>query len=393
MNTLFAFSELIFWILTALVILTYFGYGLIVWVMVKIKEVFYPFHLPEETKNLPVVTILVAAFNEAYVIAEKMDNIRNIDYPKEKLKIVFVTDGSTDETPALLKSYPEVSLFHDPERKGKIAAINRVIPFITGDVVVFSDANSMFNPESILKMVRHFSNPKVGAVAGEKRVKNASGDASAQGEGLYWKYESLLKSLDSRLYSAVGAAGEIWAIRRSLLVAQPSDSIIEDFIASVELVLKGYRVVYEKDAWSLEEASVSVKEEMKRKIRISAGGFQSIIRLKKVFNIFKYPVFSFQFLLHRAFRWAVVPFCLPLLLLLNGFLAFFSPAYLVLFGLHLGFHLAAWIGYRFELAGRKQKILSIFYFFDAANLAAILGFIRFLKGNQTTTWEKALRKT
>ncbi len=176
----------------------------------------------------------------------------------------------------------------------------------------------MLNKEAVREIVKHFQNPSVGCVAGEKRVITLSKDgASAAGEGIYWKYESLLKKFDYRLHSAVGAAGELFAIRKELHQEVEKDTLLDDFVISLRIAQKGYKIAYEPNAYATESASASIAEEMKRKVRISAGGLQSIVRLQSLFNVFKYGVLSFQFISHRVLRWTITPLLLLLLVPLN----------------------------------------------------------------------------
>ena len=276
--------------------------------------------MPDE---LPEVTLFVAAYNEERVVDEKMANTRSLDYPADRLKVVWVTDGSDDSTNRRLEAYPEVEIFFQPERQGKTAALNRGIEFVETSLVVFTDANTMLNREAIREIVRCFSDPTVGCVAGEKRIAVRRLDgAAAGGEGLYWKYESALKRLDWRLYSAMGAAGELFAVRRGLFERMENDTLLDDFVLSLRIVQKGYRIAYCDTAYAIEGASSDMKEEQKRKVRICAGGLQSIGRLRPLLNVFRYGVVSFMFLSHRVLRWSLTPLLLFLLLPVNAALAF-----------------------------------------------------------------------
>ena len=228
--------EVIFWILAGIVFYTYIGYGLILWVLVRIKEIFYPSPKPEEGKVFPAVTLLIAAYNEQEVVEEKMKNSLELDYPREKLNIVWVTDGSNDRTNEILKGYPEVKLLYLKERKGKSAAVNRAMQHIDTPLIIFSDANAMINREAVREIVMLFGDPKTGCVAGEKRVRSTGADPlSSKGENLYWKYESFLKEMDSRLYTAIGAAGELFAIRRELFTEIEEEVLLDDFVLSMSV--------------------------------------------------------------------------------------------------------------------------------------------------------------
>ena len=232
--------EIVFWISVFVVFYTYIGYGIVLWVLVKVKETFRPRKEPRMPDELPEVTLFVAAYNEERVVDEKMANTRSLDYPADRLKVVWVTDGSDDSTNRRLEAYPEVEVFFQPERQGKTAALNRGIEFVETSLVVFTDANTMLNREAIREIVRCFSDPTVGCVAGEKRIAVRRLDgAAAGGEGLYWKYESALKRLDWRLYSAMGAAGELFAVRRGLFERMENDTLLDDFVLSLRIVRKG----------------------------------------------------------------------------------------------------------------------------------------------------------
>ena len=302
----------IFWTGIFVVSYTYLGYGIVIFILSKIRG--RPHTLPPSSRvqqadpapvvhELPVVTILIAAFNEENFIEEKIKNTLALDYPADKLSILIVTDGSTDRTPEMVRQCKAVQLFHQPERKGKIHAVNRVMKFVKNPVVIFSDANTFLNREAIKNLVRHYQDEKVGGVAGEKRIFVKKEDnASASGEGLYWKYESFLKRRDAEVYSVVGAAGELFSVR-TLLYEEPAENmIIEDFYLSLRIAMKGYRFLYEPAAYAMENAASSVAEEWKRKVRISAGGFQAITKLRPLLNPLKYGMLSFQYISHRVLR-------------------------------------------------------------------------------------------
>ena len=192
-------------------------------------------------------------------------------------------------------------MLYQPQREGKTAALNRGIRFVTTPLVVFTDANTHLNREALREIVRAFANPKVGWVAGEKRIALQDKDnAASGGEGLYWKYESALKQLDSRLYSAVGAAGELFAIRRELYEEMPADTLLDDFILSLRIVMRGYTIAYCADAYAVENGSADMHEEEKRKVRIAAGGLQSVWRLRALLNPLRYGVFCFQYIPPRT---------------------------------------------------------------------------------------------
>jgi poly-beta-1,6-N-acetyl-D-glucosamine synthase len=381
--------EISFWIMLGITFYAYLGYGILLYVLVKIKNLFVK---KQNFSNqvLPEVTLLVAAYNESDYVVDKVKNTIAQSYPSDKLKIVFVTDGTTDDSIEKLKSFEQVKVYHSDERKGKMAAINRVMPLIKSPITVFTDANAMLNTDAIKSMVEHFVNPKVGVVAGEKQIIKVSENNAEVGEGLYWKYESFLKKLDSELYSTVGAAGELYAIRTSLFQTLETDTLLDDFVLSLRICSKGYVTAYEPSAKAMETASLNIAEELKRKVRISAGGIQSVLRLQTLLNPFKHGWLTFQYLSHRVLRWTLVPVFLVLMPIVNLFLMD-NPFYQLSLFFQVAFYSLAILGYVFEKKGKKFKALYVPYYFSFMNYAAILGFKRFYSNQQAVTWEKAAR--
>lgn len=342
--------------------------------------------------ELPQVTIIIAAYNEREILLEKIRNCYSLNYPADLMDILVVTDGSTDDSEDILQDLPLVRTMHLPARKGKLAAVNRAMKKVSSPIVVLTDANCLLNKEALTNIVRHYKDPKVGAVSGEKRVL-ATGNSSGQGEGLYWKYESFLKKLDSDLNSVVGAAGELFSFRRELYEFLPAGIIIEDFVLAMDIAAKGYKVVYEPEAIAEEAPSSTLAEEWKRKVRICAGGFQAIGIFAYLLNPKKFNLLSFQFFSHRLLRWAVVPFLFPVVLALTAWQAaqgsVFHQYFLLLQA--MGYSIAG-IGLFYTHKDRLPKLVSIPFQFAMMNAAAYAGLVRFLKGTQSAVWEKAKRK-
>lgn len=402
------FLEILFWTALFIVFYTYLGYGILLYCLVRIKELFAKPPHPHE--NLPpreAVTLFITAFNEEEVVDEKMRNSLAQDYPAEKLHIVWVTDGSTDSTNHRLQTrWAEQATVHfQPQRQGKTAAMNRGMKLVDTPLVVFTDANTLLNPEAISEIVRACQDPRVGCVAGEKRiaVQHKEG-AAAGGEGIYWRYESTLKALDSRLYSAVGAAGELFAVRRELFEEMEPDTLLDDFILSMRIAMKGYTIAYCSKAYAIESGSADMHEEEKRKVRIAAGGLQSIWRLRPLLNPFRYGVLSFQYISHRVLRWSLTPVLLFLLLPINILIvnsmysaAELPPAgsgatlYSILFLLQFLFYLMGLWGYYLSTKQLKNKFTFIPYYFLFMNVNVIkgIGYLRQRRGNGA--WEKAKR--
>lgn len=390
--------KITFWLCLALVVYTYVGYGAVLYIILKIKKLFirkeYSPILPLDQQLLPEVTLMICAFNEADVIEEKMKNIRELNYPQDKLCVMWVTDGSSDDSNKLLASYPEVTLVYSPERKGKAAAMQHGLRKNKAEYVIFTDANTMLNANAIREIVRQFMRPNVSCVSGEKRVKaRHSGQAAAEGEGLYWKYESTLKKWDSELYSAMGAAGELFAVRMSHYRQAPSNALLDDFMMSMLILKDGHRIAYTKEAYATEYGSANTEEESKRKRRIAAGGLQSIWWLRSLMNPFAYPKVAFQYVSHRVLRWSITPIALFALIPLNLLLIVFDghPLYCIIGVLQLLFYLSALTGHILKQIGHRNKLLYVPCYFMFMNLNVFLGIRYLMTHNSSGTWEKARR--
>jgi len=396
-----SYIEILFWFLVFIVFYSYLGYGILLFFLVKIKHIFGKKSTTELSDYEPEVTLFVAAYNEKDYVDQKVTNSFNLDYPTEKVRQVWITDGSDDGTPDILKRYIDkgVKVYHESARGGKIGAMNRGMQFVETPIVIFSDGNTMLGKESIKRIVDLFKNPKVGCVSGEKRIAAKDSDAAVGSEGIYWKYESKLKKWDAELYSVVGAAGELFAIRTELFKKVEKDTLLDDFIISLRIAMDGYTIQYDPEAYAIENSSADVKEELKRKIRIAAGGIQSIVRLSPLLNVFKYGTLSFQYISHRVLRWTLAPLSLPLILLINLYLVAdfgfinYSNVYVIIFYLQVLFYLLALTGWYLENRKIRLKILFIPYYFFIMNYAMYLGAARYIKGQQTVNWERAKRGT
>ncbi len=383
--------KLLFWISTTIIIYHYLGYGILITFLSKLKE--KKAQLPRlKDEDLPAVTLVIAAYNEEEIIKEKIKNSVSLDYPENKLNILFVTDGSTDQTNELIENHPQVNLSYKSQRAGKIGAINRIMPKIESPITIFSDANVMINEDGLKKLVAHFQNNMVGGVSGEKTIlQSGLENASSSGEGLYWKYESFLKQKDAEWNTLVGSAGELIAIRTHLYRSIAPDTIIEDFVMSMELASKGYKVAYEPRALAQETASESVFEEKKRKVRISAGGIQAVIKLLPLLNFLRHGKLTFQYVSHRALRWTLVPLALIAVLLTAPLLAPMGWFYDLALRTQLIFYLLAFVGYSIREMKTKNKYLHVPYYFTFMNICVILGWFQYFSGKQTVIWKKAKR--
>jgi len=385
--------EISFWICIAVLFYCYIGYGLLLFIRNRIRN-FFSSSERKNTSVLPPVTLVVAAYNEAAVLPQKIENCAEIDYPSHLFNVIFVTDGSTDYSKELIQQYDFITLLHKPERKGKLAALKRAMQHVTTPIVVFSDANSMLNPGCIKAMVRHFSDEKVGGVAGEKKVLKTNCSLIGEAEGLYWKYESFMKQQDADFNTVVGAVGELFSIRTGLFHPVNEDLILDDFVFSIHICLSGYKIEYEPNAFASETPSKSLADEEKRRVRIAAGAYQAVHYLKQHLNVFEYPRLVIQYFSGRLLRWVVCPVLIVLALVTNIALVINHEGYIFYYLLlvQTSFYLLALTGWIFAGIGRRIGILSIPFYFLFMNLCLVKGFFNYVTGRQTILWERSMRE-
>ena len=391
--------KILFWAMLLIVFYTYLGYGILLYIIIRLKRLFLGNPNPRKTvlppdAQLPEITLLICAYNEEEVVAEKMANTLAIDYPKEKFHIMWVTDGSNDHTNELLSAYPEVDLVFSPERRGKSAALKHGLQELKTRYVAFTDANTMLNTGAIKEIARLFMDPTVGCVSGEKRVAAKKGtDMAAQGEGLYWKYESTLKRWDSELYSAMGAAGELYAMDATMVRNVPDEALLDDFMMSMYVVEDGKRIAYTSEAYAQEYGSANIFEESKRKRRIAAGGLQSIWWLRSLLNPFKQPIVTFQYVSHRVLRWSVTPVAMVILFIVNVILTLMGAGrfYSIVLILQTLFYLMAFIGWLTSRYGHRNKLLYTIYYFVFMNINVFRGMVYLRTHGKSGAWEKAKR--
>ena len=326
----------------------------------------------------PEVTLLVAAYNEEDVIEEKIKNSLALDYPEDKLHVVVVSDGSTDRTDEIVKRYENngVELFRT-DRLGKTVARNRAVENAKGEVLVLTDANAFFRQDALKNLVIHFQDPEVGVVCGALVLKRADGS-----ENLYWRYEKLIKSLENKFHSIIGANGSIYAIRKELYSPLPPE-VDDDFVEPLIVYMKGKKAIYESGAISEEEdiPAEDIQSEFQAKRRVVLRGLQSLAHVKGILNPFKYPTMSFEIFSHKVMKW-FVPFALIGILISTFFLprTLFAVTTYIIEDI---FIITAILG----LFIKKGK-LQIPAYFLLTNSAVLIAVLQFLTGKRSTRWEK-----
>ncbi|NWF71324.1 MAG: glycosyltransferase family 2 protein [Chloroflexi bacterium] len=391
MGLLFDILSVIFWLSGAALFWTYFGYPLLMYVLAKVA----PKAIHKDASLKPSVTMVIPAYNEADVIGRKLANTLQIDYPKDKLQVLVIDDGSTDDTVKIIEEYVPrgITLLRQPTRGGKMGAVNMGFANATGEIVILSDASPDYERSALNILLQPFADEKVGVVVGTLALWDAK-NAVARPAGLYWKYEAALRKWESRTGNTVAVHGNMFAIRRTLFKPLKTGTVNDEFSIAMEAIRQGYRVVYEPDAISYDDASASMRDEFKRRVRINAGRFQALFSA----GYLRAPTLDtgFRLFSHKLLRPLTPVFML--LALATNLLAFLWPsAGLLALNGALGmltllaqavFYLLSFLGYMAEKRGRGHRLLNVPYYFTSSNLAALVGFWRWLRGTQKVTWQK-----
>jgi|WetSurSiteA1Bulk_404760.scaffolds.fasta_scaffold00310_12 cellulose synthase/poly-beta-1,6-N-acetylglucosamine synthase-like glycosyltransferase len=387
--------KIFFWIFLFIIFYTYVGYTLLLLLFTGMKKLLRRSDNRTSGDHLPEVTLLVPAFNEGDCIASKISNSFDLNYPAEKLRFLWVIDGSTDQSAEILRPYSRIKVLYEKERRGKIHAMNRGMTVVDTPLVIFTDANTMLNRDAVLEMVRLFGDENTGCVTGEKRISRSGMQKAVDaGEGIYWQYESWIKKLESGTGSVMGAVGELFAIRTGLYSPVREDTLLDDFTISMQILQKGYRVGYTPKAWGTETASLNITEEIKRKTRIAAGGIQALTRMSGLLNPFRHGLVSLMFVSHKVLRWTLVPIGLPLIFLLNLCIVAFTghaPVYSVLLVIQCTFYLFILAGRMLHNVRLRTRVLFVPYYLFIMNYAVIKGFMQYITGQHTVNWQKVRR--
>lgn len=379
-----SFIQIITVISFLLILHVYIGYPVILWFLSKVLKG-KPVNRSSEFE--PNVTLMISCYNEIEVVADKIKNSLSLDYPKSKLNIIVISDGSDDGTDEVAKSFADegVSLIRQEGRLGKTSAINLAMKNCETEIVVFSDANAMYQPDALRKLVRNFNDEAVGYVVGAALYTDGTESSAAASEDIYWKYEIALKTMESNLHSVVGGDGAIYAIRKDLYIPLDQKDI-NDFVNPLQIIEQGFRGVFDKEAVCLEETAGDFSKEYKRKQRIVNRSFRGLMKVKGVLNPFKFGFYSFEIISHKLLRWLQPVFILTFAL---------GSVVLGLFGDEL-FKYVSMIGFVFlwlaqigYLKSKQKHISKLFfipYYFVMVNYYSLLGVMTAISGNIQVTW-------
>ena len=389
--------ELVFWICLGAVAYHYAGYPLLLFLLATLAQAKSDLSFLLQrgsrrsyfTKAPPRVAFIVSAHNEEVTIKAKVKNALEVDYPPELLEVLIGLDAPTDSTASILSqiSSPRLRVFCFRARRGKLAVISDLSLHTSAEILVLTDADTIFRPDCVRNLVRHFADPKVGAVSGEL-VRLGRHTVDPSGESLYWRYESALKILESRLNCSLGAIGAVYAVRRSLFRPK-KESIGEDFVIPVEIRFSGHRVIYDPEAVAFEELAPTFSSQFERRIRLGAAGYQTLFNNLQFLNPLRGRL-AFVYFSHRVLRW-LGPYFLIFAFLANAWLVS-RPFYAGLLILQSAFYLAAVAGYWRKKRGKRVQILVVPLYFCSMNLAYIFGLLRYLSGSQNMAWKATPRR-
>ncbi len=379
-------AEILFWGTCVLVVYTYIGYPLFISFLSMLFN-----NKVRSANREPFVSIIISAYNEEKDIGKKLENSLSLDYPKDKLEIIVASDGSTDRTDDIVNRYEAntagamVKLHRVEGRLGKTAAQNSAVRIAKGEVVIFSDAASLYDRNVVRALVRNYADSSVGAVSGMYRYINRTNGSVGTATIRFWNFENFIKSRQTRIKTITGCCGCIYSVRRAAYTELPPN-IISDLVEPLAILKKGYRVVFEPDALAYEETTEKPQDEFKMRVRVIVRGMNGLLYMRSLLNPFRYPFVAFQLWSHKILRWLVPVFCI-VFFLSNAFLVTGHPVYRALFVAQIAFYSLAAVGAFLDSRGIKAKALSIPMYFTIVNAASLVSLFKVFKGENIVVWQ------
>ncbi|MDO8860422.1 glycosyltransferase family 2 protein [Haliea sp. E1-2-M8] len=393
--------ELVFWLCISAVVYTYIGYAVVLHLLSgtlgAVSDSLYVLRKNErrvavqaDDSQLPSLAVVISAYNEESCIEQRVTNLMAQDYPLGRYRILIGSDGSTDGTNGILEAFsdPRLQVFLFEPNRGKATVLNDLLENVSEGIVVFSDANTDFEAGALRNLARHFVDEDVGAVCGELQLHNAGKVASANQDSAYWKVERVLKFHEARLGGLLGANGGIYAIRKELYQALPSDTLIDDFMIVMRVAMQGYRVCYDPAAVAREETSPDVGSEFRRRVRIGTGNYQAFFRLPGLFHP-RHGWLTFTYVSHKVLRW-FVPHLAIGALLANCFLLS-QPFYLITFALQIAVYFCLSLLVWLKVLDRMPAPVRAAGFLFLMNMAFMVGFVRLFSRDSKGTWARTVR--
>ncbi|HEY7547533.1 MAG TPA: glycosyltransferase family 2 protein [Blastocatellia bacterium] len=375
-------AEVIFISSLLVIAYAYIGYPALIFLISRLR------HQPVRKAAItPSVSMIIAAYNEERDIASKLENTLALDYPSDRLEVIVVSDCSTDQTDEIVRSWAErgVILHRQSERHGKTIAQNRAAEIATGEILVFSDATTMYERDALKKVVRNFADPQVGCVGGQLIYADRSKTVVGRGCRSYWGYEKFIRECESRTGSLIGVSGCFYAVSRAVFTPLDRD-MTSDFVIASDIYLKGLRTVYEPEAICTEDTNQRSRDEFRMRVRVIEQTLSAMRRYRAVFNLSRHPMFAFQMLSHKLLRYAVA-LLLIIAFISNAMLVGAATIYQLMFAGQCAFYTAAIVGWMRERAGARPGLLAFPYYFALANAATIAAFIKFARGEAHVVWE------
>lgn len=398
-------AECLFWAATLGVVYTYFGYPLLLSAIAALNQWRSDWRLisrpgsrrladrarPLADDRAPSVAVLVSAFNEQRCIGDRIANLLAQDYPASRLRIYVGSDASSDRTAEIVRGpgHAAVTFVEFPARRGKASVINDLVAMATEDVLVFTDANTHFEPDAVSMLVRGLEDRRVGCVCGELRLVR-EGERGDNQDHLYWRYERMLKFYESRIGGLLGANGGVYALRREAYVPVPANTIVDDFWISMQVVEGGLRCAYAPEAVATESVPERVGDEFGRRVRIGTGNYQSLARFARLLDPRRGVATAFTFFSHKVLRW-LAPHLMVIALACNVLLATLSPWYAVWLLLQTIFYAASGLAWRLAVGGTAPRLLRLPLFFVSMNVGLLVGFWRYSRGAGSGAWTRTVR--
>jgi cellulose synthase/poly-beta-1,6-N-acetylglucosamine synthase-like glycosyltransferase len=378
-------AEIVFWSGFGAIVFAYAGYSVLMVIMGTIVN-----RRVRREDITPSVTFLITAYNEEIDIARKIEQTLGLDYPPDKMEILVASDGSTDGTDEIVQGYSDrgVRLLRVEGRVGKTATQNEAVRHANNEIIVFSDATTLYESDAVRKLVRNYADDTVGAVSGRYEYRDPKGASTGLGTILFWKYENLVKEMQTRVHTITGCCGCIYSVRKSLYVPLPAD-IISDLVQPLKIVEQRYRIVFEKEAVAYEETTEDATEEFSMRVRVITRGMRGMLYMRSLFNPFRHPLVSLQILGHKVARWLVPVFGIAMLISSATLLSL--PFYRYAFLLMLLVLVMAALGAYAERRGRCPLVLRLPLYFVVVNLAAIAAMWKVAVGEKAVTWETVRR--
>jgi cellulose synthase/poly-beta-1,6-N-acetylglucosamine synthase-like glycosyltransferase len=375
-------AKVLFWTGAAALAYAYAGYPVLVWLVSSLRP-----RVVRRGRVEPTVSVIITAYNEERDLASKLENTLALDYPPEKLEVIVASDCSNDRTDEIARAFAPrgVRLHRQAERLGKTAAQNAAVELARGDVLLFSDATTLYRPDVLRAMVPNFADASVGCVAGKLIYVDPASTSVGSGAKSYWGYETFLKTHESRACSLIGASGCLYAVRRTAYVPLYNEAC-SDFIIATKMVEQGLRAIYEPAAVCTEETNRQAAKEFRMRVRVIAQTYTDLWRHRALLNPFRGGFYAVELLSHKVMRY-LVPLFLAAVFVSSALLAPRSLFFAALFAGQALFYAAALAGWLLERAGVRVRLLALPHYFVLANLAAILALFKFLRGERYARWE------